>query len=164
MIIPIWSNVDSLRSLNSVLKDVICLQYFYQFLQLESTAEYLLCWIEIDIYRDTSLTLINQSLINIYNKFLKNNAIYQLQSSYTKQVLEYINPNNQINNQDKLNLLINIQHENYNIMNSLFTKFINSLQCEECLQSLQDYDNLRDLYQRSHMISLKKNFKNFFFF
>ena len=37
--ITLWSNCDALRSLDSLLKDMVCIQYFRQFLSLHNQVE-----------------------------------------------------------------------------------------------------------------------------
>jgi hypothetical protein len=51
--VPLWSNCDALRSLESLLKDIVCIQYFRHFLTRNpSTVQYILCWVEIELYKD----------------------------------------------------------------------------------------------------------------
>ena len=47
---PLWSNCNALRSLDSLLKDYICMQYFRNFLASEKNEKLIYCWVEIELF------------------------------------------------------------------------------------------------------------------
>ena len=49
---PLWSSPDSLLSLDSLLKDIICIQYYRQYLISIDHVEWVLAWVEIELFKD----------------------------------------------------------------------------------------------------------------
>ena len=49
---PLWSSPDSLLSLDSLLKDIICIQYYRQYLLSIQHVEWVLAWVEIELFKD----------------------------------------------------------------------------------------------------------------
>ena len=49
---PLWSQTDSLRSIDSLLRDLVCVKHFRNFLIAHGRVQYLQCWIEIELFRD----------------------------------------------------------------------------------------------------------------
>ena len=49
---PLWSSPDSLLSLDSLLKDIICIQYFRHYLLGVQRVEWVLAWVEVELFKD----------------------------------------------------------------------------------------------------------------
>jgi uncharacterized membrane protein len=50
--VTLWSSYDSLDSLDALLKDIVCIKYFKAYLSDVQAAEYILCWVEIELFKD----------------------------------------------------------------------------------------------------------------
>lgn len=150
--IPLWSNSDALRSLDTLLKDIVCIQYFRTFLSMEAEVEYILCWVEVELFKDfaddpESLRI---HAGQIYDKYLKYGAEFEvdvgLSPMQRQELLRYINA------QPDARIFDEIQHELYNIMNTEFPRFLASESCRQCLQELEKEEHLRRVLEQSDMI------------
>jgi hypothetical protein len=73
--VPLWSNCDALRSLESLLRDIICIQYFRNFLAQERRVETILCWVEIELFQDLDdQDELGLQAMRIYDKYLRSGA------------------------------------------------------------------------------------------
>jgi len=87
---PLWSSPDSLLSLDSLLKDIICIQYFRSYLLTRQRVQFVLCWVEIELFKDFYEALKqenkNNSSINIindsdYNNYMEDGSILAFDDS-----------------------------------------------------------------------------------
>ncbi len=71
----LWSNCHALESLDALLKDIVCVQYFRQFLIREAHVEYILCWVEIELFKDCDDTgMLRAQARRIFDKYLCEDA------------------------------------------------------------------------------------------
>uniref|UniRef100_A0A7S2TKW5 RGS domain-containing protein n=1 Tax=Lotharella oceanica TaxID=641309 RepID=A0A7S2TKW5_9EUKA len=69
-----FSNCQALTSLETVLGDITCMQYFREYLISLSQVETLLCWIEIEMFRDLRPEVASFHAHRIWDKFLSPTA------------------------------------------------------------------------------------------
>lgn len=148
----LWSNCDALRSLNALLKDIVCVQYFRQFLIREAHAEYILCWVEIELFKDCDdLEMLRSQALRIYDKYLCEDAELEVLVSLNVRnrlayCLEQEIPD--VNRQT----FDEVQQELFDLMSPEFTRFLASESCSQCLRELEREENLRELLEKSQMI------------
>jgi len=48
----LWSNADALCSLDTLLKDIVCITYFRNYLASINRVEWILAWVEMELFKD----------------------------------------------------------------------------------------------------------------
>ena len=63
---------------------MVCMEYFRQFLLAEGVLEYILCWIEIEIFKDYCETQedidghLTEDALRIYDRYLRDNTEFEV--------------------------------------------------------------------------------------
>jgi len=148
--VPLWSNCDALRSLDTLLRDIVCIQYFRKFLAIESTADFILCWVEIELFKDLGyVDGLKHHAKRIYDKYLAPSQEFSMRlNSWAKNKVSEAIESDRVS----LEVFEEIQHEIFEYMNAQFPKFLASDSCRECMQQLESEEHLRDVLEKSDMI------------
>jgi len=173
--VSLWSDYSSLHSLDALLYDMVCLNYFHAFLLNEQmSADYLSCWMEIELYNELALSLAKAEIEEegLTNEDIDKKARYfpQLRLHAMRIFNRYIAPGcekelkliTEATRQrlvSDLNLgLTNhhtfdrVQGECYAVMNSCFPRFKSSIYHRKCLADLDRDEQLRSVLEKSGMI------------
>jgi hypothetical protein len=153
--VPLWSSTDALGSLERVLKDVVCMEYFRQFMTAEEREEYILCWIEIEIFKDAcergedDETLLVDAW-RIYERYLRENTELEVPVSVSARrgiqlVLDRHAPISET-------VFSTVQAELFNLMAAYFSSFLCSQSCRSCLEDLEKEAALKLMFTDSGMI------------
>lgn len=148
----LWSTTDSLLSLESVLADILCIQYFRQFLHEKGTSNLIMCWIEIALFKDVdpddldSLQRHAERLEERYLTLQSEHALLLSETLRTKVCAELKDVNNITPASfDEL------EEEVYQLMKPLFILFLNSSNCQHCLYDLEREEALKRLLEVNGM-------------
>jgi Regulator of G protein signaling domain len=147
--VPLWSNCDALRSLESLLKDILCIQYFRAFLTDVGGVENILCWVELELYRDIDdEDEMDTQAGRIFDKYVHPDAELEVQVSLKlrqrieKEFMAGPHPD----------MFRELQQELYILMNHDFPRFLASSYCSACLRELEREEHLRRILEQSNMI------------
>lgn len=149
---PLWSSSDSLRSLDTLLKDIVCIQYFRSYLTVEATAEYILCWVEIELLRDLAPKAAKTKMMagQIYEKYFKPSA--DMEVRVRLDIRDRLERSIFRAKEFDIRCFDEVQREVFDYMNGMFSKFLASESCRVCLQELETEELLKTALEESNMI------------
>lgn len=171
----LWSCSDNLRSLETLLKDIVCVQYFRNFLTVEASAEYILAWVEIELFKDvieesgggTREGSINRDYMvyGVKDGFsdgrTKEMAIYVFEKYFRDGCELEVRVKSDVRGRLERGIFRGelhercfdeVQREIFDHMNSMFPRFLASESCRDCLQELESEEWLKNALERSLMI------------
>lgn len=148
--VPLWSNSDALRSLDTLLKDIVCIQYFRQFLTFEQKVENMLCWVEIELFQDGASPQLMLQAQRIYDKYLSPDAELEVRIPDDVKARVFYAIEQDSVSPDTFG---EVQHEIFLLMNEDFPRFLASESCKQCLRELEREEQLRFVLEKSQMIS-----------
>lgn len=148
-----WSTSDALMSLESVLADILCIQYFRNFLQEKGCDNLILCWVEIALFKDLDpddLDTIHRHAIRLTEKYVLRQSEFELQMSENvrTKLCDELRHANQIT----VHSLDEVENEIFTLMKPLFILFLSSENCQLCLNDLEREEALKRLLELCHMI------------
>jgi len=154
--VPLWSNCDALRELDSLLKDIVCIQYFRKFLASTRSGQherYILCWVEIELYKDMAPAGNQEALVHqatrILEKYVRAGSELEVQCSAVARQRAMDDIRSGAVTSDTFT---DVQHDVFEMMRTLFPTFLASESCRECLTQLEQEEHLREILEKSDMI------------
>lgn len=165
--VSLWSDYSALHSLQALLSDIVCIQYFRAYLlHQHMSADYLSCWLEIELFNDLARTLaegrdgmtdatsarLRPHAVRIYDKFLRpgSERMLRVVSDTARQgVVDSIN-----NGRIAEETFSQVQGEVFAVMNSSFPRFKASIFHQQCLAELERDRQLRNVLEQSGMIDV----------
>lgn len=151
--VPLWSTCDSMRSLESLLKDIVCISYFRAYLTEQDKAESILCWVEIELFSDVAAEdgddAAAEHARRIHDKYMTRGAELEVRVSdgARSRVLKAIEAG-----EAGPFLFREVQLELFQLMHEDFALFLASDTCRVCMQELEREEHLRSVLQHSEMI------------
>jgi len=146
---PWWSNNNALSSLDTLLKDIVCIPHFRKYLDGQGLSAYIECWVEIALFKDLEGSALHDHAQRIYDTFLNDKAKFGLGvSQWSKNDVRRAFEERTVT-KDTFN---DVQDQLFEFMNEQFPKFLESEYCLECLRQLEHEDRLRDILVESDMI------------
>jgi len=144
----LWSNCESLLTFESLLKDIVCVQYFRSFLTSLNQLYLIQSWVTIEVWKD-QVTPNPEEARKIYERYFGHHAELETKiTSYNKKRLEEALNSGKIT----FDMFDDVQYEVFELMKTLFPRFLASDSCRECLRELEAEENIRDLLVKSDMI------------
>jgi len=149
---PLWSNCDALCSLETLLRDITCIQYFRNYLMSINRVEWILCWVEMELYRDIDpmdTDMLNLSARNIYEKYIQLGG--EMEVRLSPAVVHGVTREVHVGF-PSVDCFAEAQTELMQLMEAEFPTFLSSPSCEACLRELEREEMLRDVLEKSGMI------------
>jgi len=155
---PLWSNCDALYSLETLLKDIVCIQYFRNYLMSVNRVEWVLAWVEMELFRDLDVDdqefLLGQAR-RIYEKYIQLGGELEvhLSPSVVHLVTREVHVGGGAASSGNTNRCFEeAQREIMQLMEAEFPRFLSSPACEACLHELEKEEVLREVLEKSAMI------------
>ena len=147
--VVMFSSCDSLLTLDALLHDFVCMQYFRLWLMKEWNIEVLLAWLELELYRDLSDELFQNECKRLYEKYFKPDAELEihLQSSLLQSVITAMNSGT-----CDSGTLGAIQNVLFNALNKQYSNFLASSTCKLLVGHLEREELIEAAMRASDMI------------
>lgn len=152
---PLWSNCDALCSLETLLKDIVCIQYFRNYLMSVNRVEWILCWVEMELFKDldgdeeADAELIAAQSRRIYEKYIQLGS--ELEVHLSPSIVHVVTRDVHVG-VPSLSCFEEAQRELMQLMENEFPRFLSSPSCESCLHELEREEVLREVLEKSGMI------------
>eukprot|EP00823_Brevimastigomonas_motovehiculus_P009595 TRINITY_DN927_c4_g1_i1.p1 TRINITY_DN927_c4_g1~~TRINITY_DN927_c4_g1_i1.p1 ORF type:complete len:422 (-),score=61.52 TRINITY_DN927_c4_g1_i1:53-1318(-) len=149
--VPLWPNGSAIFSLDGLLKDIICIQYFRNFLETKHEENYLSCWVEIELFKDEHGDM-KALAASIFNKYLADTAPEPVNISVNtkKRAWDELMASGDNVTAD---IFVDVQRELVDFMQTEYPLFVASEECQKCLGRIEQEEELRDVLVDSFMIN-----------
>jgi len=152
----IWSNVDNLCSLKRVLSDPIALRFLRQFCAEIHEAEYLIFWVEVEIFRENSTNgrFLLKHAHRIYESYLKHGNTFKSRFGHLirpiRDTLRRYKRDDTLIRRDLFNRLQRAIFQR--LETRVFPRFLSSTKGRQCFEALLLESDLQLALIRSEMI------------
>jgi hypothetical protein len=149
--------------LETLLKDIVCIQYFRNYLMSVNRVEWILAWVEMELFKDLDPEGDPEALAaqarRIYDKYVARGAELEvhLSPSSVHMVTHEVVGGGGGGDGDggappSIACFEEAQAELFQLMEAEFPRFLSSPSCEACLHELEKEEVLRDVLEQSGMI------------
>jgi hypothetical protein len=167
---PLWSHSDSLRSLDALLRDILCVKHFRKFLVLQSHVQNLMCWMELELLMDdfdfkqqNDSKELRSEISRLWDKYFSSvdaDDSAKPKSRVPAMTMLVALPSElryrthaEIFEQDKvIDGLRSLQQYLFELMNIDYFKFLGSEYCRDCLNDLEFEESLKTALENSNMV------------
>ena len=145
----LFSSCDSLLTLDTLLHDIVCVQYFRKWLITEWSVEVLLAWVELELYKDTPPHLMNKESNRLMYRYFEKDSELEipLPSNFIDPVRQCIAYNN-----CSSKTFLGVQNCLFTMLNIEYPKFLASDSCKSLLLHLEREELTEQTLKLSDMI------------